>query len=102
MAGFGRGGTGSDTGRGFLGEAMSLNVSSGVGACSCWLANIPSSFGLTGLLESSSKPKPHESHVLALFACSIGDLALLDIRFADARLAKGGRGVPKSIVVDLE
>lgn len=81
---------------------MSLNVSTGVGACRCWLANIPSSFGLTGLLESSSKPKPQESHALTFFACSVGVLALFDIRFADARLAKDDRGVPKSSVVDLE
>lgn len=96
----GRGGTGSDIGRGFLGVELPFSMSRGVVNVSRdWLVMLLSFSGLTGLLESSISPRPQESHVFTLFA-SIGEFVWVGVRFAETKPFRGERGVPKSIVVD--
>lgn len=97
----GRGGGGSDIGRGFLGVELPFSVSRGVvNVCGFWFAAALSFSGLTGLLESSISPNPQESQLLALFVCSTEDFASVGVRFADENPFRGERGFPKSIVVD--
>ena len=84
----GRGGTGSDIGRGFLGVELPFSMSRGVvNVSSDWLAMLSFS-GLTGLLESSISPRPQESHVFTLLP-SIGEFVWVGVRLAETNPFRG-------------